>query len=425
MDGGLAAVQALAGRGPPKGIIVPDDARAAFDELVSCRFRGCSNRMRNPTIICVTGMGRSGTSLVAGILNLLGASLGPSEQLMGPATSNLKGHWEHQPIVELNDEILALFGGSWDEPPVLAPGWHRAPEIVALREKGRAIIEAGFAGHDFWAWKDPRSSVTLPFWQDVLPPMKYILCLRNPLDVAFSLRKRDGYPIEKSGRLWLTHLTLSIAHTSGHPRLLMFYEDLMDDWSDQVERMAAFIERPGAAPDPVALQSIAEFVDRELEHHRTSLAESLQETAIPFAAQALHLMLRGAVHAPSPPGTNRAEEEARLSAAVDLISQSCLEAHARLGETEEEMADLRARLMQLMRAVEAQDLKTEALTRELGVGMKEKDEAAASLAEGLHAAKEQLDERDNEIAAMVRSKSWRWTRPLRELRGLLRSLIGR
>ncbi|HLC05312.1 MAG TPA: sulfotransferase [Anaerolineales bacterium] len=381
--------------------------------------------MRNPTIICVTGMGRSGTSLVARVLDLLGASLGPAERLMGPAESNPKGHWEHQPIVELNDEILALFGGSWDEPPVLAPGWHRAPEIVALREKGRAITEAGFAGHDLWAWKDPRSSVTLPFWQDVLPPMKYIVCLRNPLDVAFSLRKRDGYPIEKSGRLWLTHLTLSIAHTSGHPRLLMFYEDLMDDWPAQVERLAAFIERPGAAPAHLALQSIAEFVDRELEHHRTPIAESLQEIAIPLAAQALHLMLRGAVHTSSPAGTNRGEEEVRLSAAVDVISQSCLEADARLGETEEAMADLRARLMQLMHAVEAQDLKLEALTREMGVGMQEKDEASASLAEGLHAAKEQLDERDKEIAAMVRSKSWRWTRPLRELRGLLRSLIGR
>ena len=31
-----------------------------------------------------------------------------------------------------------------------------------------------------WGWKDPRTCLTLPFWQDVIGSIRYVICIRNP-----------------------------------------------------------------------------------------------------------------------------------------------------------------------------------------------------------------------------------------------------
>ena len=89
---------------------------------------------------------------------------------MRPSSANPAGHWESLPIAEINDEILARLGGTWAKPPELAPGWERSSELAALRQQARELIEADFSGSDVWGFKDPRNSLTLPFWQGILPP---------------------------------------------------------------------------------------------------------------------------------------------------------------------------------------------------------------------------------------------------------------
>ena len=68
--------------------------------------------MSEPTVVCVLGMHRSGTSLVARVLNVLGVDLGPEEHLMRPSSANPTGHWENKPITGINDEILSDSGAA-------------------------------------------------------------------------------------------------------------------------------------------------------------------------------------------------------------------------------------------------------------------------------------------------------------------------
>ena len=78
-------------------------------------------------VICTLGMHRSGTSLVARLLSLLGVHLGPDERVLTAGEDNPKGYWEHRSFVDLNDEILARFGGRWDQAPAWPASWrHRA-----------------------------------------------------------------------------------------------------------------------------------------------------------------------------------------------------------------------------------------------------------------------------------------------------------
>ena len=43
----------------------------------------------------------------------------------------------------------------------------------------------------FWGWKDPRNSITLPIWLRIFPGSRVIHVVRNGIDVAISLHRRE------------------------------------------------------------------------------------------------------------------------------------------------------------------------------------------------------------------------------------------
>src|SRR3954453_22283434 len=88
-----------------------------------------------PRVVAVTGMHRSGTSLAARAVNLLGVSFGSADSLLRPGPDNPAGDWENRAMKELDDELLAALGGSWDQPPVLAAGWERDTALDELAER--------------------------------------------------------------------------------------------------------------------------------------------------------------------------------------------------------------------------------------------------------------------------------------------------
>ena len=61
--------------------------------------------------VCITGMHRSGTSMIARILNLCGLYLGPQDKMMPPKPDNPQGFWENIDLAVLNENILMHLGG--------------------------------------------------------------------------------------------------------------------------------------------------------------------------------------------------------------------------------------------------------------------------------------------------------------------------
>jgi len=278
------------------------------------------------TIVCVLGMHRSGTSLVARVLNVLGLDLGPEDHLMRPSADNPAGHWESRPLKDINDDILSRLGGTWWQPPQFAPGWERSPELAEPRKQARELIEADFSGRDLWGFKDPRTCLTAPFWQRILGPMRYVICFRNPLDVAASARAReeDTLPLEQGIELWLTYVRAALAASAGHPRHLVFYEDLMADPEPVVRELARFIGRDRSdAAEKEIHAAITVAVTDSLWHHRTAVPNVIDASRLPFHIKAFYLALRQFV-----PGTETVGAEA-----LDL-----------LGAYAEDAGDLQAKL---------------------------------------------------------------------------------
>jgi hypothetical protein len=157
-------------------------------------------------VVCVIGMHRSGTSVVARILNLLGLSLGPEAELLAPAPRNPAGFWENERVVELNDELLVELGGNATTPLVLADGWERAARLDPLRERAAAVVASISDGARAVGLKDPRLSLTLPFWRTVTPVAHVVHCLRDPVEAAPSLSRWHPLDLEAAGALWLRYV---------------------------------------------------------------------------------------------------------------------------------------------------------------------------------------------------------------------------
>lgn len=256
------------------------------------------------TVVCALGMSRTGTSLTARVLNLLGVYLGEDEELLqgdlrqlaggGEAVvarareTNPEGFWEHYRIMRLNERLLQTLGGSWREPPSLQAGWEASSSLEAEREEARLLLEESFAGRPLWGWKDPRNALTLPFWQQLLPEMRYVICLRNPLDVASSLQRRDGMPLAEGIDLWQAYVTSALANTSGRPRLFVPYERHFEEPWSVVERLARFVDREDALDDVEIRRRIAEAVDERLWRHRTTPQQMIEDDRVPARARELH-----------------------------------------------------------------------------------------------------------------------------------------
>ena len=208
--------------------------------------------------VCVLGFHRSGTSLVTRLLNQLGVDLGPGEDLLeGVEGDNPNGYFEPRWTIAINDAILAAFGGSYEAPPELPAGWAQHPELDALRATARERLAAAFAGSTLWGIKDPRLSLTLPFWRPLIAEhaddLRFVVCVRSPAETAASMLRRDIYgalDAEHFGRAWLAYTAGALANSGHGERTLALYDDLLADPEHESAPAGGVHRRPAALRRP-------------------------------------------------------------------------------------------------------------------------------------------------------------------------------
>ena len=188
------------------------------------------------------------------LLHACGLYLGKKNELMPPQADNPDGFWEHLGFVALNDELLNALGGAWDLPPKADETLTR-PELDPLRLKARLLIESFDSAH-VWGWKDPRNSLTLQFWQNLLPGLKTLIIVRNPLEVAYSMRERNGTSYAFGLRLWEIYNRHLIDAAGKRDRLVTHYDLFFENAEKELKRIANFVGLPqpriGSAAELVA-----------------------------------------------------------------------------------------------------------------------------------------------------------------------------
>ena len=189
----------------------------------------------------VLGMHRSGTSVITRSLKVFDIDLG--NNLMPEADgNNAKGFWEDLDINNLNINLLKAIGHDWH---TLLPITNEELNSITAQSfmlPAVEILRSKLNEHSHFGIKDPRMCRLLPFWQRIFKHLdlevNYIIACRNPMSVARSLHKRDGFELEKSYYLWLDHMLESISNTRKENRVIIDYDLLMENPTKQLDRIA-------------------------------------------------------------------------------------------------------------------------------------------------------------------------------------------
>jgi hypothetical protein len=242
----------------------------------------------NKTVVMVLGMHRSGTSSAAGTLVRLGAAA--PRHLIAPNPGNERGFWESGVIMDLNDAILAAGGSDWRD-------WRKfnldaigCEEGDALRARAKASLAEEFGDAGLAVMKDPRMCRLMPFWRPAFDEAKWsvraVLPIRSPLEVACSLKRRDGLRLAYGCLLWLRHVLDAEAETRGMARAILDWPEFLDDRRSSLTRISEQLGLVWPRWHERALAEVDQFVSADLRRHRASEADLRTHPAInDFARQ--------------------------------------------------------------------------------------------------------------------------------------------
>ncbi len=146
--------------------------------------------MSKPRVVVITGMHRSGTSLIASLIQEAGVNIG--DQLIGPAKGNPRGHFEDADFNLYHARLLRRFGLNFLAQNTSALG-ELTPEAI---QEAMSLIEQR-NGREVWGWKDPRTTLFLDVWHTLLPRPCYLFIYRHPVEVVLSLfRRSESHDVE-------------------------------------------------------------------------------------------------------------------------------------------------------------------------------------------------------------------------------------
>jgi hypothetical protein len=256
-----------------------------------------ASRSRRQAIL-VLGMHRSGTSAVSGVVCALGAA---APNLLLPADhANPRGYWEPWALVNAHDEMLGAAGSSWDDWSSLDAGWFRSAQASIFHDRLRDILETEYQNKPLFVVKDPRICRFLPFFLSVLDEMAVdplaLFVFRHPIEVAFSLRSRNGFSIAKSIAIWLRHVFEAERHSRNIPRHFISYGDVLRDWRGELKLAGEKIGIAWPANPEISSAAIEQFLAADLYHEKKALAVTGKYPELAYFAEETYRLLNALAH---------------------------------------------------------------------------------------------------------------------------------
>lgn len=200
--------------------------------------------MNPPLRLIVTGMHRSGTSFAASLLAAWNVRMG--DRLLPADHGNQAGYFEDVGFQELNRRILVACtppeeghrDWGWTESEIFDDG-----QLPAYRNAATALVAERERAGGPWGWKDPRTSVLLDFWDEVLEGEARVLLLyRHPWEVADSM-------LRTGADVWLTH--------PGYPaRIWTYYNRRILDFHRRHRDRTLLVSANRMLRDPEAFASM-------------------------------------------------------------------------------------------------------------------------------------------------------------------------
>lgn len=229
---------------------------------------------RPRSLVLVVGVGRSGTSLLAGILGQLGFHI-PRPEVKANST-NPRGFGEPRWVVDFHAALLRSQRITVNDSRPAA--WERAArsgEDPAVHGALRDWLAGQLREADAVVVKDPRTVWHLPLWMrcaaDLGVTPSFVTMLRHPAETLTSARTSYGTWQSAASRAaaWLNVTLETERATRDAQRAFVRYDDLLADWRGQVTRLGELLELPLLRDlDPARAALVDQFVDPTLHRNR-------------------------------------------------------------------------------------------------------------------------------------------------------------
>ena len=196
-----------------------------------------------PKTVVVLGKPRSGTSLTAGILSILGVDM---EGDSTPTPFNPKGAYEDLEFDDINWNILQTAGGDdLLSPPPLS-------RVLEQRDQYAQRLQEFFskkAKPHIWGWKKPSTSLLIELFLPYLVNPYFVVVLRNPIGNAQSLvefvRHRDPtvtfLDMLKISNYFDREIFEFLGRHKNLPTLFVSFEEIVCDPVKEATRLAEFL----------------------------------------------------------------------------------------------------------------------------------------------------------------------------------------
>jgi hypothetical protein len=231
-------------------------------------------------LVLVVGVGRSGTSLLTGILGQLGFHV-PQPEVKADDT-NPRGFSEPRWAVDFHTRLLRqrrvtvndARPAAWDKTAT-------AVEDPAVYGELREWLGGQMAEADAVVVKDPRTGWFLPVWTRASGEMgvdaRFITMLRHPAEILASAAKSYGDWQSPASRAaaWINITLETERATRGGRRAFVRYEDVLQDWPREVGRVAELLDLPALTGGDLRerFPAVDRFVDPTLHRNRVGWEE--------------------------------------------------------------------------------------------------------------------------------------------------------
>lgn len=173
----------------------------------------------------ITGMHRSGSSILSKLLLEAGLDFGDSSEFYPPDIWNPDGYFEKRRIIDLN---MLLINGSLGN---LSYAWLPSEATIIKRSHSmQSEMLDLIRSYSSLTIKENRFCLTLSAWlEHGMTIDRVLVCVRHPHDVVRSLCRRNRLPYFFGYRLWLEHYSrlLNTLRKFGIPFKVLEYESLI------------------------------------------------------------------------------------------------------------------------------------------------------------------------------------------------------
>ena len=194
-------------------------------------------RNEEPRTIVVLGMPRGGTSMVAGVLSLLGFNIGDDVE---------QSNQEDQEFTRLAAELEPLYDSAG------------AP-IKEKFDKLRALVAKKNEARPVWAFKDPNAHVYINELMPVLRNPYFVLVFRDHFAAAQTIHARTGQDYIASLEQSFDQMKFLVGFMKVYdaPVLFASYERALRLRESFARQLAAFA---GAEPDDATMKDILRYI---------------------------------------------------------------------------------------------------------------------------------------------------------------------